>query len=1141
MGQLELTVLGLPRVRHDDHVLSFATRKAQALLVHLAVEGGFQARDRLAALFWPESDRDHARAMLRYTLTVLRRVLADGSDVDHLVIERDAVGVDFDSGVEVDVQGLPPLADLGLVTLDQLRTAATRCRGEFLEGLTLPDAPEFDEWTSVQRQLWRDYTEQVLGRLAALEAKAGAYVEAIAIFQRWLAVNPLNEDAHRQLIAAYLAHGDRSAALRAYEECRRVLGAELGIAPSSETAALVERIRSSVPPPRETLPGIPRSGVFEGPLVGRDAEFARLGELYTEAAHGRTQVAILKGEPGIGKSRLAREFVAGLVEQGGDVLQGRAFETGGRLPYQALVDALRPRLDRENAPDDLLSDVWLVELGRLLPELHERYPDLPEPAIEESAARLRLFEAISRFGQALARRATLVLYLDDIQWSDVGALDALQYAVRRWTDEGSPILVLLCVRTEALAGVSSVADWVTTLPRAGCVTHVELGSLSAEDTLHFVDRVAVTSEPSQITAFADWLYAETTGQPLFVVETVRALLEQQALVSRSGTEDRWAVELSPDLMDRLRHATILPAGVRQVITMRLTQLSAPARDLLAAGAVLGQGFSFDQLCQVAQLPEVEALHAVDEVLRAHVVREATSGDGSAAGAYVFAHDRIRDVAYDGAGAARRRVFHRRALQALRSSAQPAQLAHHALMAGLDDEALRFLEAAGDRAVSLLVARDALLHYQRALEIAVRVVARARVVALHAKIGKALARLGRWIEARQELETSLAELGADQAEHRAEVLVDLLEVCWWWLDVPAVRQRAAELAELVESMDRPDLHAAAFSWLAPTMSADGDVAGSIVHAEHWFGRARELGVAPPAPVQAYTPVLYYWLGRVEDAVEHSRASVEAARAASHASATMFALPNLGMTLASNGKYAEAAEAFEEARRFGREHGIGTLLARSIAMSAGYHLDLFDFAGNEQVAEEARELARSLSFAPPVISAGIDLMLNYARQQEVGRAEQLVDEVADAASRATGWHGWLWRIRLGQARAEIALARGDWDAVLDLTADAIEESRRRGRVKYGVLGLTTRAQALRALGRTSAAIEALRASVAIARGVADLPLILRPALALLDLDADGELATEIARVVERISVALPDAAMHTHFQRGVAAHLRLAPRA
>jgi DNA-binding SARP family transcriptional activator len=406
MGELDVAVLGLPRVRHADVTVTFATRKALALFVYLTVEGGLHARDKLSALLWPDSDSVHARAMLRYTLTHLRGALRDSSSPAHVIVERDALGIDRTSGITLDIAVQPTMEAARSASPAELWNAAQRCQqGEFLEGFSLPDAPEFDDWASLQQESWHRYTEHVLDRLSAHLIDAGLSTDAIEALQRWLAVSPLTEEAHRRLMRVYVATGDRSAALRAYENCRQLLELELHVDPSPETQALADHIRSSAPLPRG-VPVEPReTHLFEGPLVGRDLEFARLADLYAAAAGGQPQVAILSGEPGIGKIRLAREFVAWLIEQGADVLQGRAFETGGRLPYQPLVDALRPRLERENAPEDLLSDTWLVELGRLLPELHDRYPDLPEPAIEETAARVRLFEAIARFGHALTQRA----------------------------------------------------------------------------------------------------------------------------------------------------------------------------------------------------------------------------------------------------------------------------------------------------------------------------------------------------------------------------------------------------------------------------------------------------------------------------------------------------------------------------------------------------------------------------------------------------------------------------------------------------------------------------------------------------------------------------------------------------------------
>jgi DNA-binding SARP family transcriptional activator len=1132
MGQLGVAVLGTPHVRHGGAALTFATRKALALIVYLTVEGGLHARDKLATLLWPDSDRTHARAMLRYTLTDLRRTLRDSPDPPHLIVQREFLGVDFASDLDVD---LAPLRAAGMLsrsgTLTDLREAARRWRGEFLDGFSVSDAPEFETWMSGQRELWRQSIERVLDRLSQIEVEDGEFAEALATVQRWLTADQLNEEAHRRLIRLHLRMGDRSAALRAYESCRQLLDEELHVAPAPETKALGDQIRASAPASRELGTTIPPVRLFEGPFVGREVELAQLADLYMSARNSEPQVIVLHGEPGIGKSRLAREFAKWLTGSRADVLQGHAFETGGRLPYQPLVDALRPRLERENAPEDLLDDIWLVELGRLLPELRERYPDLPAPSSEEAPARLRLFEAIARLGQALAQRAPMVLLLDDMQWADIGSLDALQYTTRRWSDERAPVLVLLSLRPEALANTSAIRDWLAAIGNAVALTRIELAPLTAQDILDYTQRVTVGSDQSQIDALARWLFTETAGQPLFMEESFRALLEREALVPRARADGSWFIDLPAPLVDELDSDTTLPAAVRDVISTRLARLGRSARALLAAGSVLGHQFTFSQLCKVGSLDEDDALLAIDEVLRAHVLREVTTSDASLARGYVFGHDKIRDVVYAEAGDARRRVFHRRAFKVLEGVAQAAQLAHHALAAGLDEAGLQYSRAAGDEAVQLLAARDAIVHYTHALEIAERLGAQAQAAELHARRGKALARLGQWTEARRELEASLNGLGRGEAEHRADVLGDLLEACFWSLDLPSVVQRSAELAELAQELHQPDLHAGANSWLATTMSADGEGARSIAHAEHWFARSRELGVSPPAPVHAYMPIVSYWLGRIDEAVERSRESVRAARAANHASATMLALPNLALTLAASGRYVEAEQAFDEARRFGREHSIGTLLARGVAMSAGYHLDVFDFIGNEEVAYEAREFARSLNFPPPAISAGIDLVLNFARREEVGRAEQLLDEVAEIASKATAWHGWLWRIRLDQARAEIAAARRDWRTALDWTARVINESGRRGRAKYEVLGLCTRVGALRALGRTREALEVSRTAVSVARPIGDAPLFLRAAAAFLEIDGDEALATDAAATAARIASALPNAHMLRCFEDGM----------
>ncbi len=134
---------------------------------------------------------------------------------------------------------------------------------------------------------------------------------------------------------------------------------------------------------------------------------------------------------------MASEFVAWARAQGAEVLSRHAFEMGGRLPYQPLVEALRPRLEEENAPEDLLDDLWLAELARLLPELRGRYPDLPAPTEDALTARGQLFEAVARLLDALAQRAPLVLLLDDLQWADEASLDLLRYLGASWIRHGN--------------------------------------------------------------------------------------------------------------------------------------------------------------------------------------------------------------------------------------------------------------------------------------------------------------------------------------------------------------------------------------------------------------------------------------------------------------------------------------------------------------------------------------------------------------------------------------------------------------------------------------------------------------------------------------------------------------------------------
>jgi predicted ATPase len=193
---------------------------------------------------------------------------------------------------------------------------------------------------------------------------------------------------------------------------------------------------------------------------------------YQQLCQGQAQGVLVVGEAGVGKTRLAKEFVSWTRAQGADVMIGHAFEMRGHLPYQLLIEALRERLERENAPEDLLEDLWLAELSRLLPELRVRYPDLPPPAGDELTARTRLFEAVVRLLDVLARRAPLILLLEDLDWIDEASLDLVRYLAHAGKEHGTRALLLGIVRREGLELNAALATRLVDLGRDLPLTYV---------------------------------------------------------------------------------------------------------------------------------------------------------------------------------------------------------------------------------------------------------------------------------------------------------------------------------------------------------------------------------------------------------------------------------------------------------------------------------------------------------------------------------------------------------------------------------------------------------------------------------------------------------------------------------------------
>jgi tetratricopeptide (TPR) repeat protein len=277
-----------------------------------------------------------------------------------------------------------------------------------------------------------------------------------------------------------------------------------------------------------------------------------------------------------------------------------------------------------------------------------------------------------------------------------------------------------------------------------------------------------------------------------------------------------------------------------------------------------------------------------------------------------------------------------------------------------------------------------------------------------------------------------------------------------------------------------------------------------------------------------PLILYQLGRIKEAVQRGRECAQMGQSLSDTFTATFGHPHLGMALAAIGRYSEAARVFDEARQLALKHEVWPFLARGIAISAGFHLDTYDYCGNEVLAEEARERANFAGFRPSVVSACLDLLFNFTRRHEIGRAENLIGETEKAIVETGDWHRWLWQSRLAQVRAELSLARGQWRDALELAEQSIGLSRKSGRVKYIVAGGQAKSLALAALGRKHEAISELGKALDLARPVGDPAMLLRVITALLLMAGEDTLLAEARVLASQIIAELPTPEMRQRFE-------------
>ncbi len=634
------------------------TPRLHSLLAWLLLQADVpQPKERVASLLWPDSSGPQARTNLRQLLHHLKRALPASNDLlrgDHFSVQWER-----DPSCTIDVvEFRAALAEAAKALERQDRQAESAWLKKAVDIYTDDLLPAvYDEWLVPIRQDLHAQLSTALHRSASLLETLGDVRSAFACADRLVAQDGTAESSYQLLMRLHVANGDRASAVRTYHQCKVVLRRELGIQPGPQIIALFETVlkaelsRPALPsiiPPKQEKPPL---------LIGRAQEMKILQRAWESVRTGGAFAAIISGEPGVGKTGLAAKFLHEVEIDGYAVARSRCHFGQGQVAYAPVALWLRAGPLRTVWP--ALSATHRVELARLVPEISEGASGIPNDGTASDGWQKRnLYGALAAAFTKIA--GPLVLFLDDLQWCDSESLEWLQVFLIPGTARN--MLIVGTVRDEETDRDHPFTKFVTSLRQVDALLQVPLEPLDEAGTMMLAHRES--TEPLTAERVTE-LYDYTKGNPLFVVESIRAGMQS--------------------------------TRIQAVISARFARLSAAAHELAGLASIMGHTFSFELLEKASDWDERSLSQALDELWQRRIIQ----GHGRAE--YDFTHDRLREVASRELSPVRSRYLHRRVARALAEvysgdiQEWNGQIAFHYEQAGMVEQAIDHLCSAADLA------------------------------------------------------------------------------------------------------------------------------------------------------------------------------------------------------------------------------------------------------------------------------------------------------------------------------------------------------------------------------------------------------------------------------------------------------------
>ena len=753
MPLLRVHLLGSFHIEQDGTSLPLpATHHARLLLAYLLVyPQRAHTRALLAGLLWPDLPEADARRRLRQTLWQVRRCFP------HLASNRQTIQVLLHDDLWVDV-----------VAFRRALAQADRAESDFLRKQAWEDAilsyggpllaGFYEDWVLLERERFHQQYLQALDALLQYHMREGRYEAALALARRLVQEEPLNEEAHRQIIRLCALLGQHEDALAQYEELRQILEQTLNTRPDPQTESLMQRIREQRATEVSSAPALLFENIDALPLIGREEAWGQAQGMLKRLRQGHGGILVVRGETGIGKTRFLAELALHGEWSGMQVWSGRASQEHYLEPYHLWRQVFRSHLTPLRAEQLAmeLDPVLLASLSAILPELKRWLPQFaPAPVLPGEEASQRLELALRHFLRASARRAPLLILLDDSQWADTTSLQAIRHLSEETAQH--PILLVLGFRDDEILSRRRMEALLQSMPIPPQV--IALDHLSPQATEQLIQASLGISYP--IPHFSHRIYRATQGHPLFVLETLRALHQQGTLFRNA--QGRWSTRWDETTED---YAELpLTNRLQALYEQRLAQLSPVAWEIMAVASLVSMPLTPRFLQRTLDATPQAIVRATEELVTLRLLREEARG-------LRLAHDSLREVVSTLLPSEEIQQWHRNIARALeiQGDVPPAILAYHFEQGALHEDALRYHQLAARQARNLY----AYPHVREHLDAAIRLATLLHkpqdlLYRLLAQREEALSILGERDAQARDLER-MAELAGSRPERKIQVLL-----------------------------------------------------------------------------------------------------------------------------------------------------------------------------------------------------------------------------------------------------------------------------------------------------------------------------------------------------------------------------------